>query len=174
MFRCGIWLVLDNSFQELIQLVISCLYPFRRWDILTGLGTFLLCFLDLGPDGAHIHGGKVKAFEDPVDLTGVLRTDHDVRKAVIGRVVLQHAVQNAVPFCLLAEFLKIAIPDGKDLQFLSAFQHVGKTYLAACFLLIPKDRVQQHGQPLGRFTADLSRDFHAVEAHPHDLFRCFP
>ena len=147
---------------------------FRRSDILTGLGLGISGFLDFGLHGGHIHRREIEALKDTVDLAGVFGADHDIRQTVVGFVVFQHAVEDAILFRLLAELLKLAVLYGKHLQLFPAFQHIGKTDLASGFLLVPKDCVEQHGQPFGSLAADLSCDFHAVETHSHDLFRRFP
>ena len=171
--RRGVGLLGSYRFQKLIQLFIRCLRPLWRGNVITAFCLVLAGLLDLRFHRGHVHRGQAEAFKDAVDFPGILRPDHDVGKTVRGIVILQHTVENAVLLGLLAEFPQLAVPDGEHLQLLAAFQHVGKPNLAAGFLLVPQNRIQQNGQSLGRLAADFSCDFHAVEAHPHDLLRRF-
>lgn len=115
--------------------------------------------LNLTADRGHIDGRELEALKNAVDLAGILGTDHHIGNAVRSVPVLQHTVENSVTLSFLAEFHKVLVLDGKDLQLFSALQHICEAGLAFGLLLVFKDSIEQERNFLGPLAGNSGGDF---------------
>ena len=56
-------------------------------------------------DGPHVHRGHLEFLKNPIDLGGILCSDHDIHHTVLGVLGLQNTIQHAIAFGLLTENL---------------------------------------------------------------------
>ena len=123
-------------------------------------------------DLTDIYGGQLEPLKDAVDLGGILCPNHHIRQTVLGVLILQDTVQNAVLLGLPAEPLQVLVLYRKNPKLLSAFQHIGQTGLTLGFLLILQHRIEQDSQLLCAGAGDLRSYLHTVQGHPDDLVSC--
>ena len=69
---------------------------------------------------------------------------------VLAVFVPQHTVKHTVLLCLFGKLLQVFIRNGKDLEFLSRFEHIGKACFAFGFLFLLQHRNKKNGQLLRR------------------------
>lgn len=117
----------------------------------------------------QIHSGKTEPGKDAVNLGGVLCSNHNVRNAVSGVLVLEDAIKNTVLFGLLAKFLKIPVLNGEHFQFLAGAEHIGQTDFTFGFLLVFQNGVNHDRQLLGGGAGQFCRDLNPVQAQTDDL-----
>ena len=81
---------------------------------------------------------NMRYIRNTLDFRSVLCTGDNIDhcRIALGIFITQNAVKDAVFFCLFGKLLQVFIRNGKDLEFLSRFEHIGKACFAFGFLFL--------------------------------------
>ena len=152
----------EHLYGSLIILRLQWFCRVRRRALLHGA-------LNFTANRRHIHSREVVTLKNTVDLSRLLGFHHNLGNAVIGILILEHAIQDSVFLGLPTELLQILIAYSEHLQLRTAAKQIGNGGFPSGALLVFQECIEQNRNLLCALAGDPRGDLRTFQSNFYDL-----